>query len=200
MQPAPPSFVQHQWMPARQDMAAYSNAAEVKGSALVYLVIGCLFIPYSAAIYLGDLKLTPIKFLIVCLALPAAVKLIAAASRGQRSLLLSDACALGVFLQMSIAPVVISGSRDFVSAFSQAFEFYGMYVIGRAYVFDNASLRSLVAALQISTVVIVALGVSTSYFNAMSRKKPFGRYLPLPAAISTFPIPTFIGSYSASAA
>ncbi|QPF86522.1 hypothetical protein IC762_09665 [Bradyrhizobium genosp. L] len=147
------------------EIAALPYAGGTNRNALLYLIVGALFIPYSTAFYLGTLKLTPIKFLIVCLIFPATAKLIGAASRGQRRLLLSDACVLGVFILMFAGPVAISGTRDFVSALSQAFEFFGMYVITRALVFDDGSLRSLAKGLQIMTIVVVALGLLDIVFQ-----------------------------------
>jgi hypothetical protein len=135
------------------------NNAETKTNTLVFLVMGALVIPYSVGIYIGDLKLTPIKILIVTLIAPAGLKLILAASRRQRSLLASDAYALGLFTLMFLAPLVVSGPRDFVSAFSQAIEFYGMYVIGRTFVFEYSSMRDLTRGLQIVTIFIVTFGI-----------------------------------------
>jgi O-Antigen ligase len=151
--------------PFRSDRLIALNSAENKKNTLVFLVIGALIIPYSVAVYIGDLKLTPIKILIVALILPAGLKLILAASRGQRSLLASDAYALGVFILMFLGPLVISGSRDFVTAFSQAIEFYGMYVIGRTFVFENSSMRDLTRGLQIATIVVVTFGILDIIFQ-----------------------------------
>ena len=177
----PPPFaspIPRSAMPFRSDRSIALNSAENKKYTLVFFVIGALIIPYSVAVYIGDLKLTPIKILIVCLILPAGLKLILAASRGQRRLLASDAYALGVFILMFSGPLVISGSRDFVSAFSQAIEFYGMYVIGRTFVFENSSMRDLTRGLQIATIVVVTFGILDITFQRYTAQELAGVIFP----------------------
>lgn len=126
---------------------------------LVPLTAGALVLPYSAAAYMGDLKLTPIKILIVALTLPAGLKLLLGVARKQRKLLASDAYALGLFMCMLSGPLIISGSRDFISAFSQAMEFYGMYLIGRAFLFDDTSFQHFTRSLQTVTFIVVGVGL-----------------------------------------
>lgn len=130
-----------------------------KASVVALLISAMLLLPYSVAIYLGELKLTPIKLLIVVLMLPAMFNLIGSWSSGQRKFLASDAYAFGAFVLMSLGPATTSGSRDLVSAFSQAIEFYGVYVVARAYLYDLASIERLIRGLQVATMVVVALGV-----------------------------------------
>lgn len=134
-------------------------AGPAKRDVIVPLTLGALVFPYSAAAYLGDLKLTPIKILIVVLIVPAGLKLLLGVARRRRKLLASDAYALGLFMCMLSGPLIISGSRDFVSAFSQAMEFYGMYLIGRAFLFNDTSFRQFTRSLQAVTLIVVGFGV-----------------------------------------
>jgi hypothetical protein len=133
--------------------------AKQKASVVALLISTALVLPYSVAIYLGELKLTPIKILIVVLMLPAMFSLIGSWSNGRRKFLASDAYAFGVFALMSLGPATTSGSRDLVSAFSQAIEFYGVYIVARAYLNDLNSIERLIRGLQVATMVVVALGV-----------------------------------------
>ncbi len=145
--------------PSRSNYSIAATPAQDKRHGLAFFIAVALVIPYSMAIYVGDLKVTAIKFVIVAFFLPAAFKLIQGASKRQRRLLAPDAYALAVFICMSSGPVIISGSRDLVGAVSQALEFYGMFVIGRAFIFDDQSLRDLTRGLQIVTFIVVALGI-----------------------------------------
>jgi hypothetical protein len=135
------------------------------GNATIAIVVVALCVPYTVAIYLGDLKLTAIKILIISLVVPAISKLILGANRKTRRLFATDLFALGVFTMMVAAPLAISGSRDFVSAFSQAIEFYGMYLIGRAFVFEASSLETFIGTLQIVLVVVVGLAALDIVFQ-----------------------------------
>ena len=142
--------------PGRSDKDVQPHQSASSVPAL--LVISVLLLPYSVAVYLGDLKLTPIKILIVSLFFPAACKLLMSAAKRQRRLLAADAFAFGVFLLMFLGPLVISGARDFVSAFSQALEFYGMYVIARAYIFELTTIAAFMRGVQMVTIAVVAIG------------------------------------------
>ncbi len=148
-------------MPGSVRLTSSNNHSQTRrGTSVVALLISAtLLLPYIVAVYLGDLKLTPIKILIVLLVVPATFRLISQSGSGQRRLMASDGFALASFLLMSIGPIVNSGSRDFVSSVSQALEFYGMYVIARAYLFEMVSVQALIRGLQVATTVVVLLGL-----------------------------------------
>jgi hypothetical protein len=151
--------------PSRWRTTRATGAAGRSGHTALYLVLVALFIPYTAAIYLGDLKLTPIKILIMALVIPALGQMISGASAQRRRLLATDGYMVALFLTMVAAPLAVSGTRDFVSAFSQGIEFYGIYVIARALVLSDSSIASLIRCLQIVTVVVVAAGALDIIFQ-----------------------------------
>jgi hypothetical protein len=159
MSPSAASYPRRLPAPVFRDRSVRRAAAKRKWSIVAILISATLLLPYTAAIYIGELKLTPIKILVVLLVLPAAFRLIGSSGGGQRRLLASDAYAFGTFVLMSLAPLIISGSRDLVSALSQAIEFYGMYLIARAYISDISSVEDLIRGLQVATIVVVALGL-----------------------------------------
>lgn len=165
MPPSVDAFVPPTAMAPPVPVGVAARSAASKSNAIVVLIVGALFLPYTAAMYIGDLKLTLIKVLILALLLPALMKLIVGTGRQKRRLLAPDLYALGVFLTMLSSPLAISGSRDFVPAFSQAIEFFGMYLIGRAYIFDDPSLLALSRSLQIATVILVVLGITDIVFQ-----------------------------------
>jgi hypothetical protein len=168
--------------PAPRFASGHADAAKGRKSAVAFIISATIALPYTVAVYLGDLKLTPIKILIVSLLVPACVKLITASSQRQRRLLASDAFALGVFLIMFLGPVIISGARDFVSAFSQALEFYGMYLIARAYLFELSSIENLIRGLQIATVVVVFFAVLDILTQRYIAQELANALFPLPAS------------------
>jgi len=196
------------------------DAGKGRKSTVALLIGATLLLPYSVAVYLGDLKLTPIKILIVSLFLPAGVKLILSSASGQRRLLASDAYAIVVFLLMFLGPMIISGPIVFVSAFSPALEFYGMYVIARAYLYELSSIDNFVRCLLIATVGVVlfaALDIITQQYVAQQLA---GAFFPAPVtgqldtsepglhrvvlgiyslrATSTFDHPILLGTFCAS--
>jgi hypothetical protein len=164
MSPSVDAFIPCTAMAPSVPVGPTTRSTGNKSNTIVLLVVGALFLPYTAALYIGDLKLTPIKILILALLLPALSKLFSASGK-KRRLLAPDLYALGVFLTMFSSPLTISGSRDFVPAFSQAIEFYGMYLIGRAFIVDDTSVLTLSRSLQFATVIVVAFGILDIVFD-----------------------------------
>jgi O-antigen ligase len=137
----------------------WPRAASSKRHAIVFLFPVAVVAPYVVGIYLGTIKLTAVKILILLFILPAALTLARGVSQRQRLLMASDALATIACVLMTLIPLANSGSTVLVLTVSQILEFFGSYIIGRAYFFGNSAFRDFVRALGIVTVAIVILGL-----------------------------------------
>lgn len=142
----------------RSEPSILISAVSPKKSPVALLFAFALVIPYIAAIYIGDIKLTPIKILILLFAPPAATYLLAGVAKKERRLMASDVFALTTSICLILIPLEGSGEGVLVGTVSQAIEFFGSYLIGRVFFFGNGPIRDFARALRIVTITIVALG------------------------------------------
>jgi hypothetical protein len=134
----------------------------------VWIVPIAILMPYTMAVFLGDTKLTPGKFIITLLFLPAILHLINGAGKRHRRIMMSDVLALTTSVWMVAAPTLVSGSGVLVAAGSQTLEFLGSYIIGRSFFFGNTSLQEFARALKAIAIVVIAFAaldtISQRYF------------------------------------
>ncbi|WP_024513193.1 O-antigen ligase family protein [Bradyrhizobium sp. ARR65] len=106
-----------------------------------------------AEIYIGGMKFTPGRIAIVLLIVPAFVRFF----QGQRRIVAADlfACALSAWIVL--ATTAGKGSLD-SSAFAVVLEFFGSYLIARAYFFGPTALKTLVGAFEATVVALVLIG------------------------------------------
>lgn len=128
-------------------------------SPLPLIICLAVVLPYSAALFIGDIKLTPIKILLLLLTGPAIAKMLSGDRRQPRQLMASDLFALVTALLLLFMPLIVSGSKTLTSSVSQTLEFFGSYIIGRAYFFTNDSIRDLARALKVVTLFVVGMGL-----------------------------------------
>jgi hypothetical protein len=142
----------------RGNLEQYSNAVPRSNRTVIWVVSIAIFMPYTIAVFVGDLKFTPGKLVVMVLFLPAAVHLITQSSKGLRHLVATDFFALATSIWMIGAPA-LSGSDALTPAVSLMIEFLGPYMIGRAYFFGKDASQEFVQVLKIILVMVIGLAL-----------------------------------------
>ena len=124
---------------------------------VIWTTLVCIFLPYSIAVYVGDLKFTPGKLAALLFLAPAVATFVGQLSRGRRHLVASDIFAIAASLWMVAAPVAVAGTTVLVTMLSMVIEFFGMYTIARAYFFGEPAFQEFCRALTAILVAIIAL-------------------------------------------
>jgi hypothetical protein len=143
----------------RTDIELDSKMTPRPNRVVIWAILVGIFLPYTIAIFIGDLKFTPGKLAALIFLLPAAGTFINQLSQGKRRLIASDVFALGTSLWMVVVPVATAGTEVLVPSVSLVIEFFGMYIIARAYFFGEAALQEFVRALKIILVIIVCCAI-----------------------------------------
>ena len=183
------------------------------------MLVGVLCLPATMAINLG-MKLTPGRISIILLFVPALITLKRKISTRQTVVTACDFFAFALAAWMIVATILAGGSEEgFSSAVAEALEFFGSFLIGRAYFSETAQLRHLVRVLKI-TFVIIAVPALIEFFSGryvindliadlfnvpVDTRWWVGRYDTLlrngfARAASTFEHPIIYGSYCATIA
>src|SRR5262249_11798819 len=133
----------------------YPRPTATPNSLMVWLIPIAIFLPYTIAIFLGDLKLTPGKLLVITLVVPGVARIVTGATQGRRRMMASDFFVLAMAIWMVITPVLASGTEVLVAAVSQSIEFVGGYVIGRAFLFGPSTLGGFSRALKYIILILI---------------------------------------------
>jgi hypothetical protein len=124
----------------------------------IWFIATAVFMPYSIAVFLGELKLTPAKVALTIFVLPAALSFLSAAARGERRIMASDFFVVATSAWMIAGPVLASGSDALQGAAFQSFEVIASYIIARSFFFGESSVEQFIRALKVVTVVVIGLG------------------------------------------
>ncbi|MCE4225034.1 hypothetical protein HCU64_14840 [Methylobacterium sp. C25] len=148
-------------MPTQQPMAAKQrDLLKVRCNPfLIWITPIALFAPYMLTVYVGTLKLTPGKLLTLILVIPAIFNLANGALARRRSFIMADFFAIALTFWLVAAPITASGSDVIVGAASQGLEFFGSYVIGRAYFYGSDALSIFGRALAVVVVAVTMIGL-----------------------------------------
>jgi hypothetical protein len=119
--------------------------------AIWVTLIGIFFPP--VLIPLGGINVTPGRFVIMLLFLPA----LGVFFKGGRKRIATDFFAVALAIWMVASAILNGGFKPYVGA--EAVEFIGAYMIGRAFVFGPSNLRTFIKAFKIIAVVVVSLAV-----------------------------------------
>ena len=131
-------------------------AAGRKNSIAIWLSLIGLIIPAAdALLYIGGAKFTAGKFCIALLVLPACVAFCGRSGK----LVLSDALASATAVWIVVAASQADGSKTMSSAVSECLEFFGSYVIARAFIFGPAALHEFVRVLKILAFVALLFAI-----------------------------------------
>ena len=117
----------------------------------VWLLLIGIFVPASMIVWVGDTKFTPGRIAICLLLFPA----IGMMFQRERSLRACDGFALGAAFWMMTATLVTGRYGSLSSTMAVVLEFFGGYVVARAYIFGPSALRIFVHAMKIIAVVII---------------------------------------------
>jgi hypothetical protein len=134
------------------------ETARVPGRAVIWIFLAAIFMPYTIAIFVGDLKFTPGKLAVVVFVFPAFVVFLSQISKGQRRLMAADFFAFTTALWLIAIPMV-ANSIAFVTAISMALEFLGSYLIARAYFSNEPALKEFIKAFKVILFVVIALAL-----------------------------------------
>jgi hypothetical protein len=127
-----------------------------KNSIAIWLSLIGLIIPAAdAVLYIGGAKFTAGKFCVALLIVPAIVTFCARSGK----LVLSDALACATAVWIVVAASQADGSKTMSSAVSECLEFFGSYVIARAFIFGPVALHEFVKVLKILAFVTLLFAI-----------------------------------------
>ena len=130
-------------------------------------LIGILLIP-QVPIPLGGINVTPGRFIVMLLFVPALAKLL---KRG-RSRVTADFFAVALAAWMLGSSYLNGGFTPYVGA--EALEFLGAYLVGRAFIFGPSNLQTFVTALKQITIILIALATLDPLFGGNIMLNSFG--------------------------
>jgi hypothetical protein len=131
-------------------------AAGRKNSVAIWLSLIGLIIPAAdAMLYIGGAKFTAGKLCVALLLVPALVAFCARSGK----LVLSDALACATAVWIVVAASQADGSKTMSSALSESLEFFGSYVIARAFIFGPAALHEFAKVLKILAIVALLFAI-----------------------------------------
>jgi hypothetical protein len=116
----------------------------------LWLILTIMFLPPTAALYVGSFKLSSGRLLLLILLGPAIRRLF----KGHRTAVLCDLFVLATGLCIIAASTVTDGFNP--TAISEAFEFTGFYLLGRAFIFGTDAVKIFVGILKVVLIIAVA--------------------------------------------
>jgi hypothetical protein len=143
------------------------HAPERQHSLVVWIALIGIFFP-PVLIPLGGINLTPSRFVVMLLLVPALGILL---KRG-RNRDATDFFAVALATWMLLSSYLNGGFRPYVGA--EALEFFGAYLVGRAFVFGPSNLRTFVKVLRQITVVVIALALLDVFSGRYVTMESFG--------------------------
>jgi hypothetical protein len=114
--------------------------------------------PYTIAVFVGSLKLTPGKLAITVFFLPALIGFFSQISKRHRRLMATDYFAFATALWL-VTISMVSDAVAFVTASSLTLEFLGTYLIARAYFSNELAFEEFIKALKVILIVVIALAL-----------------------------------------
>lgn len=133
----------------------------------IWLTLIAIFFP-PILISLGGVNVTPGRFVVILLLIPAVAILL---GRGRRSVS-SDFFALAATIWIFTSSALNGGFRPYVGA--EALEFLGAYLVGRTFFFGSLNFQTFARALRLITVVLVALAVLDDFAGRYITLDSFG--------------------------
>jgi hypothetical protein len=175
------------------------DAPERPCSLVVWIALIGIFSP-PILISLGSVSVTPGRFVVIMLLVPAIQRLL----RKGRNGVASDFFAVALAAWMLGSSALNGGFTPYVGA--EALEFLGAYLVGRAFVFGSSNLRMFVLALKRITVVLIALALLDTLSGRYVTLDSFGittilaQRLGLVRAVSVFEGSEHYGTFCVAAA
>jgi hypothetical protein len=129
-----------------------------RGNTLVvFLVLIGLIIPAAEVqIFIAGAKLTVGRLCIVLLLIPAVFALL----ERKRRLMLSDFFASATAIWIVVAAVYTDGTKSLSSAAAEAIEFFGGYLVARAFFFGPLALRKFLSVLKVLTLIAIVFAMA----------------------------------------
>jgi hypothetical protein len=127
---------------------------------LAILALAIILLPEEASFYVGDLRLTVARAILLALTPISFLKLLQQAGRGTYRFVWSDALVLPAGLWMLLSVTVTEGpERALVGGGVTALEFAGTYYVARAFLTGGGQALSLARVLSLSIAVVGLLSV-----------------------------------------
>jgi len=127
---------------------------------LTILALAIILLPEEASFYVGDLRLTLARAILLALTPISFLRLVQQAGRGAYRFVWSDALVLPAGLWMLLSVTVTEGpERALVGGGVTALEFVGAYYVARAFLTAHGQALSLARVLSLSIAVVGLLSV-----------------------------------------
>jgi hypothetical protein len=193
---------------ARNRYTLNGVSAQASHRVSIWLALVGLFTPKTMAVTIGGLLFSPGRLALSMLFLPALGQFVSGLSRGKRSVLGADLFVLALSASMLGAAYfqTSSTSSPLVSAESEVLEFFGAFLVGRAFLYGRPALeyftRALAAVAIVLTIIAAIDVISGRYLVYDTTARLFGA--PYYGAIersgivraqSTFDHPILLGAF-----
>ena len=156
------------------------QTAQRSHALAIYIILIGICMP-TIQFVLAGAKFTPGRIAVFLLLVPGLVLLV----QERRRLIAADlfACATSIWILIATAHNAEAGGLN--SAFAEALEFFGAYLVGRAYVFGPPALQTFIRALK-AIAVVVLMGAIVDILS--------GRNLVREETANLFPIALYINN------
>jgi hypothetical protein len=141
--------------------------------AVCLALIGLIIPAAEVQIFIGGAKLTVGRLCIVLLLLPAIFALL----ERNRRLLLSDFFASATAIWIVVAAVYTDGTESLSSAAAEGIEFFGGYLVARAFFFGPVALRKFLSVLKVLAFASIVLAVADNVTGRLITHDTFASIL-----------------------
>jgi hypothetical protein len=151
----------------------------------LWLILIIMFLPPTAALYLGSFKLSSGRLLLLVLFVPAIRRLF----QRDRSAVPCDLFLYASGLCIVAASIAADGFNP--TAISGAFEFIGFYMLGRAFIFGIDAVKAFVGILRLILIFLFAFGVLDIISGRFVINEMMGQLLSTETIITQWPYSHF---------
>lgn len=195
--------------------AGIPSANQRRTSLAVPLLLMGIVLPSGLQLLIAGAKLTPTRISLILLLLPALAQLL----RPTRRLLISDALAATLAIDMVGAAGYAAGAQSAFSAVAEALDLVGGYLVARAFVMEPPALQQFIRLLKVFTAVAICVAIGDVLTSHWIAREAVATILPAPdifsaddpssgdgmraglrRAISTFDHPILFGVFCSLAA
>lgn len=160
----------------RPDVSARTKPKRPSHSVAIGLLLISLAFPSTLTFYLGDSKFYVARIVVAILLIPALVLLLGK----RRRFVASDLFVSAASCWMIVAIFLAGRGHSLSSTLALALEFWGGYIVARAYVFGRAAIESYVRMLKPVLMIAIAAAVLDHLSGRLILNDLIGRLLGVP--------------------